>query len=84
MSGDLPPNDDKYRNPEYHQWDLSLMKNFPFGGSRFVQIRAEAQNLFNIRGFGTYSSQIGNANYGLITAAGNGPRQIQLSARVNF
>jgi len=84
VSGDLPPNDDKYRNPEYNQWDLSLMKNFPFGASRFVQIRAEAQNLFNIRGFGPYNSQIGNANYGLITSVGNGPRQIQLSARVNF
>ncbi len=84
VSGNLPPNDDTYRNPEYHQWDLSLMKNFAFGASRFVQVRAEAQNLFNIRGFGPYNSQIGNANYGLITAAGNGPRQIQLSARVNF
>lgn len=84
VSGDLPPNADEYRNPAYHQWDLALMKNFPFAGSRYVQIRAEAQNLFNIRGFGPYNSQIGNVNYGLITTAGNTPRQIQVSARVTF
>jgi hypothetical protein len=84
VSGNLPPNLDEYRNPEYHQWDLALMKNFPFGAGRYLQFRAEAQNVFNIRGFGPYNSQIGTANYGLITTAGNEPRQIQLSARVNF
>ncbi|ODS59287.1 MAG: hypothetical protein ABS36_02225 [Acidobacteria bacterium SCN 69-37] len=84
VSGDLPPNDDKYRNPSFNQVDLALMKNFTFGPSRYVQIRAEAQNVLNIRGFGNYVSQIGNVNYGLITSAGNGPRQIQLSARLVF
>jgi hypothetical protein len=85
VSGTLPPNDDKYRNPERHQVDLSLSKNFALGEKgRFFQIRAEAQNAFNIRGFGNYQSQIGNANYGLITSAGNSPRQIQLSGRINF
>ncbi len=86
VSGNLPPNDDAYRNPSRHQWDLSLMKNFALGEARgrYVQVRAEAQNAFNIRGFGNYQSQIGNANYGLITSAGNTARQIQLSARINF
>jgi len=84
VSGDLPPNRDDLRNPEYHQWDLALMKNFTVLGSRTVQFRAEAQNLFNTRGFGPYNSQIGSANYGLITSAGNAPRQIQLSGRLNF
>jgi outer membrane receptor protein involved in Fe transport len=84
VSGDLPPNRDDLRNPEYHQWDLALMKNFTVLGSRTVQFRAEAQNLFNTRGFGPYNSNIGNANYGLITSAGNAPRQIQLSGRLNF
>ena len=59
------------------------MKNFPFG-SRYLQIRAEAQNVLNIRGLGPYNSQIGNVNYGLITTAGNLPRQIQISARFVF
>jgi outer membrane receptor protein involved in Fe transport len=86
VSGNLPPTDAAYRNPHFEQWDLSLMKNFPIGDApgRFVQIRAEAQNAFNIRGFGNFQSSIGSANYGLITSAGNQPRQIQLSARINF
>ncbi len=84
VSGNLPPNLDEYRNPEFHQLDLALMKNFSFGGARTIQIRAEAQNVLNIRGFGPYNSQIGSANYGLITTAGNGPRQIQLSGRFTF
>ena len=84
VSGNLPPNDGAYRNPANHQWDLSLMKNFRFLESRVLQIRGEAQNAFNIRGFGPYNSQIGNVYYGLITAAGNQSRQIQLSARINF
>ena len=72
-----------YRNPSFHQADISLMKNFHFG-SRYVQFRAEAQNLFNVRGFGPVQAQIGNVNYGPITTAGNTPRQIQLSARFVF
>ncbi|MEO8679135.1 MAG: TonB-dependent receptor [Vicinamibacterales bacterium] len=84
VSGNLPPNLDEYRNPGYQQADLSLMKNFRFGGARVLQIRAEAQNMLNIRGFGPYNAQIGNANYGLITTAGNLPRQVQLSARFSF
>ena len=59
------------------------MKNFHFG-SRYLQIRAEAQNMLDIRGLGPYNAQIGNVNYGLITTAGNLPRQIQLSGRLNF
>lgn len=84
VSGNLPPNLDEYRNPAFQQWDVSLMKNFSLGGIRILQFRAEAQNVLNLRGLGPYNAQIGNVNYGLITTAGNIPRQIQLSARINF
>ena len=84
VSGNLPPNDPAYRNPSFYQMDISLMKNFYFTETRYVQFRAEAQNVFNIRGLGNIQSQIGNTYYGLITTAGNTERQIQLSLRVNF
>ena len=84
ISGDLPPNSNDYRNPGNYQMDISLMKNFKIREASYVQFRAEAQNAFNIRGFGAYNSQIGAVNYGLITAAGNVARQIQLSLRINF
>ena len=59
------------------------MKNFRFG-AKYLQIRAEGQNFLNIRGYGPYNAQIGNANYGLITTAGNLPRQVQISLRFVF
>jgi TonB dependent receptor len=84
ISGNLPPNDGAYRNPGLYQMDISLMKNFRWTEARYFQFRAEAQNVFNIRGFGPYNSSIGTPNYGLITTAGNQSRQIQFSARINF
>jgi len=82
--GNLPVNDPGYRNPSFHQMDISIMKNFRIREGKYLQIRAEGQNAFNIRGFGQYNSSVGSNNYGLITSAGNSPRQIQMSARINF
>jgi trimeric autotransporter adhesin len=82
--GDMQSNDDRYRQPSFNQVDLSLMKNFRITESRYIQIRAEAQNAFNIRGFGTIDATVLSPTYGLITSAGNTERQIQLSARFNF
>jgi outer membrane receptor protein involved in Fe transport len=84
ISGNLPPTDPAYRNPAFYQADISLMKNFYFMETRYAQFRLEMQNAFNIRGLGNVQSQIGNTYYGLITSAGNSPRQMQLSLRVNF
>ena len=63
---------------------MSLMKNFRFKEGRYLQIRAEGQNAWNIRGLGGVSASAGSPGYGLITSAGNTARQIQLSARINF
>jgi hypothetical protein len=84
ISGNMPPNDARYRDPSFQQTDLSLSKNFQVREGKYFQIRGEAQNAFNLRGFGGINASIGAPNYGLITTAGNGPRQIQLSARFNF
>jgi hypothetical protein len=82
--GNLPYNDTNYRQPSFHQMDMSLMKNFTIREGWKLQIRAEGQNAWNIRGFGNYNASVGSNNYGLITSAGNSPRQIQMSARINF
>lgn len=82
--GTVPPVDPNIRNPPFTQTDLSLMKNFNFTESRYLQFRIEAQNAFNIRGFGSYDGTIGDPTFGLITGAGNSARQVQLSARIIF
>jgi hypothetical protein len=85
VAGNLPFDDPSLRNPSFYQMDLSLMKNFYVGSEkRYFQVRAEAQNAFNIRGFGPYNNDLGTSLFGLITNAGNSPRAIQLSARFVF
>jgi hypothetical protein len=84
-AGNLPAVDPSLRNPTFTQTDLSIMKNFYIHSEkRYLQIRAEGQNAFNIRGYGTYNNTLGNAFFGEITSAGNNPRQIQMSARFIF
>ena len=85
------------RQPSRFTHDLSLMKRFPvFGddGGRYLQLRMEAQNVFNLRGFGNYNTDPRSATFGLITGPaasvdfGQGlrfdERRIQVSARFVF
>jgi hypothetical protein len=85
-AGNLPPVDPSLRNPWNTQTNLSLMKDFYLFSEqkRYLQVRAEAQNAFNIRGFGRYDTQLGTPYFGLIQGAGNQERRIQLSARFIF
>ena len=76
------------RTHYYRNVDLSLFKNVPFGGSRTLQIRVEAFNVFNIQNWGvpggtTISNPIA-AGTGQITSIVGTPRQIQLAARFVF
>jgi len=85
--GTLPPIFPKIRQPSRTQYDMSLMKAFPFNADarRYLQFRMEGSNIFNIRGYGNYNTKIGTNDFGLITNAGPyGPRTIQVSARIVF
>jgi hypothetical protein len=90
VAGNLPVVDPSLRNPAFTQTDLSLMKNFTMGKeSRYLQVRAEAQNAFNLRGWGQYNNTLGSPYFGLLTNQPGQPgvltpRQIQLSARFIF
>jgi hypothetical protein len=85
--GDLPSVYGDIRQPSSFSHDISLMKKFPIfseDGTRYLQVRMEGQNIFNMRGYGDYNTQIGNPSYGLITGSRYAPRQIQVSARFVF
>jgi hypothetical protein len=72
------------REPGYVNFDLSLFRNVPITESIALQFRVEAFNAFNHVNYREPSStNIVNANYGLITAAAP-PRRVQLSARLTF
>ncbi len=74
------------RNPHATSYDASLMKNFKIAreGKVYLQCRAEAQNLLNIRGLGPYNVETDLPNFGLITSSAQNPRQLQLSGRLFF
>ncbi|MEJ7710184.1 MAG: hypothetical protein WKF84_10040 [Pyrinomonadaceae bacterium] len=65
------------RQPSRFSNDLSLMKRFPvFGESRFLQLRVEAENVLNMRGFGDIDANPHSRTFGLIT----GPARLWASA----
>jgi hypothetical protein len=78
--------------PGTKEFDLSLFKNFVFNesGSRHLQFRAEAFNIFNTPQFNNPNAQIGSPAAGTITSAGapllfqRTSREIQLALKLYF
>ena len=84
--GTLPPIFPNLRQPSNYNYDVSMMKSFYLTPERgtYLQLRLESSNFFNIRGFGNYNTTIGTRYFGMITDAGNSPRNIQMSMRLVF
>ena len=71
------------RIPGRAQWDFSAYKSFQFGEKYSAQFRFEAFNFTNTPQFGAPNTRVGNANFGLISSAGN-PRNLQLGIKFIF
>ena len=75
-------------------WDISVFKHFPLGGSRRLQLRAELYNAFNKSHwtavntnaeFDFTTGTLANPDvFGSLTGATNSARRIQLAARFTF
>jgi hypothetical protein len=85
QTGDRPGNAGRntIHGPGFSSTDLSLFKNIDFGGSRRLQLRVEAFDVFNQVHFNNPSGAIGTANFGRITSAQDG-RVIQLGVKYLF
>jgi hypothetical protein len=68
------------------KWDLTLAKKFRITEQVDFSFRAEFYNAWNTTMFGNPNTAVTNASFGRVTGtlAGGGPRNIQLSGRVNF
>ncbi len=84
---------DEYAGPGFANWDISVFKNVPMGGTRRFQLRVELYNAFNTDQWtNTDTSAIFNyltgaqtdANFGKLTGATQSARRIQLGARFTF
>ena len=67
--------------------NLSLTRAFPIWEKTKLEFRAEAFNVFNRVRFGTGSTQLQSAQFGVLTGSGsqiNGPRSLQLALKLYF
>jgi hypothetical protein len=71
-------------NPAFWGQDLSLKRGFPIHEKIGILLQADAINAFNIVMFAAPALNITSANFGKITSQANGPRAVQLSARLTF
>ena len=76
--------DPKLHGPGMANWDFTAQKQTKITEGTSLQIRAEFFNIFNRRQFAMPNVSYGSSAFGTITTQKNNPRQIQVSARVNF
>jgi hypothetical protein len=80
---------DTFRGPGFHQFDIALIKNTPFGhraGGEFgiLQFRAEFFNIFNVVNFGLPSNTVRGTGFGIISRTAGSSRQIQFSLKLVY
>jgi hypothetical protein len=78
-----------FRGPGFHQLDVALIKNTPFGhrgGGELgvIEFRAEFFNVFNIVNFGLPSNTVRGSGFGLISRTAGPSRQIQFSLKLVY
>jgi hypothetical protein len=71
------------RGPSYRNVDVALARRISVGGSRAVEVRAEAFNLLNTANLGTPNTVLGAANFGTITTSFD-PRVLQIALKFVF
>jgi len=70
--------------PHFRHFDFSLGKEFVLAESKSLQFRMENFNLTNTPNFDLPNAQMGNGNFGTISATRFAPRQIQLALKLLF
>jgi len=71
------------RLPGTNNWDMSMAKTVTVYNESTLDIRLEAQNIFNHTQWYQYNSTLTSSSFGKITSA-RSPRTLQLSLRLKF
>ena len=72
------------RGPFQPSENFGLFKRFPFGEKRFLEVRSDWFNAFNRTGRGDPVTTVGDPQFGQIIDVQQGPRAIQMEARLTF
>jgi hypothetical protein len=70
--------------PGIFNFDMSIMRNFSFGGSKTLQFRLEAFNTFNQPVWNDPNTSIISPQYGNITSTRKPMRELQLGVKFGF
>ena len=76
----------QFRGPGGWNLDFSVFRSFPIGGTRRLEYRLQAGNLFNHPVYGNPNGDITSGDFGRITGIANQypERQIQMGLRFSF
>jgi hypothetical protein len=81
----------QFYGPGGFNLDLSAFRSFPMGGTRRLEARIEAGNIFNTGVFANPQNNVTSGTFGVITAVANNngaafypERQIRLGIRFSF
>jgi len=81
--GNCPAQGPDY-GPGYTDTDLSLLKNFHFTESMFLQFRADFLNAFNNVQLAAPNTNFPSTTFGLISSSQDTPRNIQFALKFYF
>jgi Carboxypeptidase regulatory-like domain len=72
------------QNPSTYNIDVNLRRDFAIYENLKLTFQADAFNVLNMVTFSAPSTNISSSSFGKITSQSNGPRILQLSARISF
>jgi len=83
--GDVGSTIPNMRGPGFSQWDFSLLKDFRlWSESSRLQLRFEAQNLFNHMNAGNPNGAVTQRTFGMITGQTGNPRLVMVATKIYF
>ncbi len=82
--GNIPRVTAEIRNYRYYNEDFSFLKDTPIGEGKLFTFKVELLNAFNRHTFSTPDTNPGDYTFGVPTGTINTPRNMQLTARIQF
>jgi hypothetical protein len=66
------------------QFDMSILKDFSFGGERRLELRGSFFNVFNHPTFAAPSGTIGASSTGVVSKTLNAAREVEIAGKIYF
>ena len=73
----------RFRNPNFNEWDAALLKNTRIYERLNFQLRFEVYNVFNRVNLQGIDANLPDGTFGQVTSQYN-PRNLQVGAKVTF